>query len=148
MAMSRRLAERFGIDTNRVLLTAGGDEGLMRMCRAFLGPGRNLVFPEPSFEMIRRFAEDTQAEVRTVHYPASGYPTDEVIAQCNEATAVVAVVSPNNPTGGVITVDDLQRLSRNVPQAMIMLDLAYVEFAEDDLTTVALQLSNVLISSG
>ena len=139
------LAERFGIDKTRVLLTAGGDEGLMRMCRAFLGPGRNMIFPEPSFEMIRRFAAGTQAEVRTVPYPADGYPTDEVISKCNETTAVIAVVSPNNPTGGVITKDDLQRLSKEVPQAMIMLDLAYIEFAESDLTDVALHLSNVLI---
>ncbi|MEC7985599.1 MAG: TIGR01548 family HAD-type hydrolase [Myxococcota bacterium] len=139
------LAARFGIHQKSVLLTAGGDEGLMRMCRAFLGPGRNMIFPEPSFEMIRRFAEDTQAEVRTVPYPARGYPTDAVISKCDEHTAVIAVVSPNNPTGGVITKDDLLRLSKAVPQAMLMLDLAYVEFAEHDLTDTALELSNVVI---
>ena len=144
-ALESDLAQRLGIESNRVLLTAGGDEGLLRMCRAFLGPGRNIVFPEPSFEMIRRFAESCLGEVRSVPYPSSGYPTDDVIAACDHATSIIAVVSPNNPTGGVISSNDLLRLVKEAPQAMIMLDLAYVEFADQDLTRLALTLPNVLI---
>lgn len=139
------LAQQLGIGKDRVLLTAGGDEGLMRMCRAFLGPGRSIVFPEPSFEMIRRFAESTLANVRSVPYSTEGYPIDDVIAACDHTTSIITVVSPNNPTGDVITSNDLLRLTKEVPQAMIMLDLAYVEFAEDDLTTLALTRPNVLI---
>ena len=139
------LAQQLGVDRDCVLLTAGGDEGLMRMCKAFLGPGRSIIFPEPSFEMIRRFAESTLAEVRSVPYPGEGYPTDDVIAACDHTTSIITVVSPNNPTGDVISSDDLLRLAKEVPQAMIMLDLAYVEFAEEDLTNLALTLPNVLI---
>ena len=64
--LESELAQRLGIESQRVLLTAGGDEGLLRMCRAFLAPGRNIVFPEPSFEMIRRFAEGCRGEVRSI----------------------------------------------------------------------------------
>ena len=60
------LAQKFNIDSDRVLLTAGGDEGLMRLCKAFLNPQRSIVIPEPSFEMIRRFAESTLAEIRSL----------------------------------------------------------------------------------
>ena len=94
-------------------MTAGGDEGLMRMCRAFLGPGRNLRLPEPSFEMIRRYATGTKARSAPLPYPRAGYPTDDVIAACDEHTALVAVVSPNNPTGGVISAEDLQGVSQS-----------------------------------
>ncbi|MDP6945444.1 MAG: histidinol-phosphate transaminase, partial [Myxococcota bacterium] len=143
--LEAKLAARFGLDPERVVVTAGGDEGLMRMCRVFLGPGRNLVLPEPSFEMIRRFAEGCQGDVRSVPYTDDGYPTDAVIAACDERTAVIAVVSPNNPTGSVISEADLRRLSSAAPQAMLMVDLAYVEFADVDLTEVALGLSNAIV---
>ena len=102
-------------------------------------------FPEPSFEMIRRFAESTFAKVRSIPYTNSQYPTSDVIAACDHTTSVIAVVSPNNPNGGVISSNDLIRLVKEVPQAMIMLDLAYIEFADEDLTLLALTLPNVLI---
>lgn len=143
--LEAQLAKRFGLEPDSVLVTAGGDEGLMRICRAFLGPERNFVFPEPSFEMIRRFAVGTGVEVRSVPYPSEGYPTEAVLAACDEKTAMVAVVSPNNPTGGIISAADLRRLSTALPQAMLMVDLAYVEFADDDLTQTALQLPNAVV---
>ena len=143
--LEARLAERFDVDPECALVTAGGDEGLSRLCRAFLGPDRNLVLPEPSFEMIRRFAEETRAEVRSVAYDGSSYPTDQVLEACDAETSVIAVVSPNNPTGGVISAQDLRRLSEGAPQAILMVDLAYVEFAEEDLTPVALELPNAVV---
>ena len=143
--LEAELARRFGVPPGSVLVTAGGDEGLMRICRAFLGPGRNFVMPEPSFEMIRRYATGTGAEVRSLPYPSDGYPTDNVIAACDEHTAMVAVVSPNNPTGGVISSEDLQRLSAALPQVMLMVDLAYTEFSDCDLTQTALTLPNAVV---
>ena len=139
------LARRFGLSPASVLVTAGGDEGLMRICRAFLGPGRRFGMPEPSFEMIRRYATGTGAEERSLPYPSAGYPTDEVIAACDETTAMVAVVSPNNPTGGVIAAEDLRRLSAALPQVMLMVDLAYTEFSDCDLTDTALALPNAVV---
>ena len=143
--LEAELARRFGLPPGSVLVTAGGDEGLMRICRAFLGPGRNFVMPEPSFEMIRRYATGTGAEVRSLPYPPDGYPTDKVIAACDDHTAMVAVVSPNNPTGGVISAEDLRRLSAALPQVMLMVDLAYTEFSNCDLTQTALTLPNAVV---
>jgi HAD superfamily hydrolase (TIGR01548 family) len=55
------------------------------------------------------------------------------------------VVSPNNPTGSVASADDLRRISAARPDAVVLLDHAYVEYADDDLTAVALALPNVLV---
>ena len=49
----RRLAARHGLHDDQVLITAGGDEGLQRLCRA-APPGSGWCFPA-TFEMIRRF---------------------------------------------------------------------------------------------
>jgi HAD superfamily hydrolase (TIGR01548 family) len=63
----------------------------------------------------------------------------------NERTAMIAVVSPNNPTGAVARAGDLQRLSNAAPQAMLLVDLAYGEFADEDLMQAALALPNAVI---
>ena len=50
-----------------------------------------------------------------------------------------------NPTGDVATADDLRAMAEAAPDALVILDHAYVEFADADLTQVALNLPNVVI---
>ena len=43
--LESQLAEAFDVSPNQVLVTAGADDGLLRMCRAYLSPTRSLVLP-------------------------------------------------------------------------------------------------------
>jgi histidinol-phosphate aminotransferase len=141
------LARRFDIDPSRVLVTAGGDEAIDRACRATLGPGRELLLPVPTFEMFVRYAAVSGAAVTTIDWPGGPFPTDAVAARLSDRTSMVAVVSPNNPTGAVIDAAGLERISSRALSggALILADLAYTEFADEDLTPLALTLPNVVI---
>lgn len=143
--LEAQLAARLGCAPAQVLVTAGGDDALDRACRALLAPGRSLVFPTPSFEMIARYAGWTGAQVRTVPWPEGPYPVDAVVSASDATTTAIAVVSPNNPTGAVISAAELQRLSDATPGVALLLDHAYVEFAGEDLTAFALTLPDVLV---
>jgi histidinol-phosphate aminotransferase len=140
-----RLARRFSIPRECVIVTAGGDDSLDRICRSVLGPGKELLTTDPSFEMLPRYAKLAGARVVEVLWPQGSFPTDEVIAAITPDTAMVAFVSPNNPTGAVGTAEDLRRLSEAAPHAILLCDFAYMEFAEEDLTAVALALPNVVM---
>ena len=144
-SLERRVAERFQHPREGVIITAGADDALFRAALALLSPGREMILPTPTFEMLERYARIAGGDVRSIDWPAGTYPTDAVIAAASERTAIIAVVSPNNPTGAVATVDDLQRLSAAAPQALLLVDLAYVEFADVDLTSAALALPNALV---
>jgi histidinol-phosphate aminotransferase len=139
------LAERHGVDRERVLVTAGGDEVIERVMRAFLCPGRELVIPWPSFEMIERYARMVGGDVVRVPWPGGTWPLQAVLASVTDATSVIALVSPNNPTGAVATAADLRSIADSVPQALILVDLAYTEFADEDLTRTALEIPNAVV---
>ncbi|MBN2446170.1 MAG: histidinol-phosphate aminotransferase family protein [Phycisphaerae bacterium] len=143
--MEALLAQRLGVRPEQVVVTAGGDEALDRSCRAVLGPGRDLIMPVPSFEMIERYARLLRAEVRTVPWTSGPYPTEAVLEAVGPRTGAIAVVSPNNPTGAVASADDLRELSAAAPQALLIVDLAYGEFADEDLTLTALSLPNAVV---
>jgi len=145
LELEATLAERHGLEPERVIVTAGADDALQRLAAALLGPGRELVLPQPTFEMIERYAAARGATLREVEWPGGPYPTEEVIAACTEATAMIAVVTPNNPTGAVATLEDLRRVAEAAPQAVVVLDHAYAEFADEDLTLAALELPNVVV---
>ena len=140
------LATRFGVAAERVLVTAGADEAIDRACRAFLERGRTLVLPEPTFELFERFAALAGGTVDRVAWPAGPFPADTFLKRLDARTAIVVVVSPNNPTGAVATLADVRRLATAAaPDALLLLDHAYVEYADADLTAGVLDLANVLV---
>ena len=145
LALERAIAARYRIAPEQVLITAGGDDAIQRICRAFLGPTRSIVLPVPTFEMIGRFARWEESEILPVPWESPRYPVNEVLKAVQADTTVIAMVSPNNPTGGWATVDDLREVAQAAPGALVMVDAAYAEFGDVDLTETALELPNTLV---
>lgn len=139
------LASRYGLQPDQVLVTAGVDDALDRLCRALLTAGREMIMPRPSFEMLERYARIAGAEVRHVPWPGEHFPIGEYLARITPQTALVCLVSPNNPTGAVAKAEHVKVLAQAAPQAVVLVDHAYVEFADEDLTQVALQHPNCLV---
>lgn len=144
-ALVDRIVQRFEVEPDQVVVTAGADDAMDRCCRAFLCAGRELIMPSPTFEMIGRYARLAGARIREVPWPGGPFPLDAVLEQLRPETSVIAFVSPNNPTGAVGSAETLRRLSEAAPQALLLVDLAYGEFADDDLTQTALSLPNAIV---
>jgi histidinol-phosphate aminotransferase len=140
----KQLAKHHGLDAQQVIVTAGGDEAIDRICRAFLEAGREIIIPSPTFEMIARYANLTAAKTVKLPWTEGPYPVDQVLELVGPQTSIIAVVSPNNPSGAVISKEDLIRLSQGAPQVLLMIDLAYLEFADQDLMTAAHRLPNAV----
>ena len=138
-------ANRIGVDASNVFASAGADESIDRLCRAMLENGASIVLPEPTFVMFRHYASLAEGRVVTVPWDQGDYPTEAVIAAIDEDTRLVAMVTPNNPTGAVALEDDLRRVAEAAPHAVVILDHAYVEFTEHDLTPVAMEYENVVV---
>jgi histidinol-phosphate aminotransferase len=138
-----RLAALHGLDPGQILVTAGGDDALNRCFLALVGSGRNAVTTYPTFEMIPRYAEQRGIDLVEVPWWTGSFPVDEVTDSVSNLTDAIFLVSPNNPTGAALTGTDLKRLAAVAPY--LVLDAAYVEFGDEDLTPIALALDNVLM---
>ncbi len=144
--LTGQIAARFDLEPGNVLVTAGADDGLLRLALAYLAEGREIVLPTPTFVMIERYAQLAGGTVIRVDWPAgAAYPTDAVLAAVTEHTSLIAVVSPNNPTGNVADPVDLRRLASAAPHTLLVVDGAYAEFASQDLTSSALGLGNAVV---
>ncbi|MCX6644798.1 MAG: histidinol-phosphate transaminase, partial [bacterium] len=138
------IANMHKIDPHRVFVSAGADESIDRILRAMLCPGREMILPVPTFVIFRQFGLITGADIIEVKWDGENFPADEVLSKVTERTSIIVVISPNNPTGLVITEEELKKLSSSAPDTLIVLDLAYTEFADIDLTQIAIELPNVL----
>ncbi len=138
-----RLAAIHGVDPGQILVTAGGDDALNRCFLSLIGSGRNAVTTYPTFEMIPRYAEQRGVELVEVPWWSGPLPVDEIMGSISDRTDAVFLVSPNNPTGSAMTGTDLKRLAATVPY--LVLDAAYAEFGDEDLTPTAVSLDNVVM---
>ncbi len=142
-AFETALAAKLGVAADAVIATAGGDEAIDRVCRAFVAAGRRLVLAPPTFEMIRHYGLLAGAEIVETPWEGDRPPIDGMIAAATP-NAVIALVSPNNPTGSIATRDDLLRLADARPDCLVLFDHAYAEFADEDLTSAALTRGNIV----
>ena len=145
--LEARIAERWGVAAERVVVTNGGDDAIDRVCRATLEPGRALVSHTPTFEMIHRSAVIAGGQVRAVPWFDGPFPLEDFVGAISPGVALVCLVSPNNPTGAVIGAHDVLAIVRAAAGvgAVTLVDLAYVEFAESDPTSDLLRQANVVV---
>lgn len=144
--LTAALARRLGVDRSRLLVTAGSDDALERAFRLVLAPGREALLTRPTFEMLPRFARLAGAEVVEVHWGPGSLPVAAMQAAITPRTALIAIVSPNNPTGSVAAIEAITALVAAAPEALVVVDLAYVEFADADPTAALLALPRLLLT--
>ncbi len=123
------VAEYLGLAAEQVLLTNGVDEGIHLLCEAYLEPPDEAIVVTPTFSMYEIFAEATGAKVVRVQCGEDlRFPFERVLAALGETTKLIAVASPNNPTGGVASREQLLAIAKRAPNAALLVDEAYYEF--------------------
>lgn len=126
------IARLHGVTPDRVVLGCGSSE-ILRLCdAAFLGPGRTVVAAEPTFEAVLHYAKVTKAEPVTVPLTADfRHDLPAMARACDARAGLVYVCNPNNPTGTIVTGDELLAFLAQVPTTtVVVVDEAYHHFVE------------------
>jgi histidinol-phosphate aminotransferase len=133
--LRNELAHRHDIDPARLILGNGAAELLSSATRALISPGQQLVTSWPSYPLYPIMAR--RAHGRAV--PVSG-GVDAVLAAANaNDTRVVVLASPNDPTGELLSTEDLKRLLDGLPDGVaVLLDESLVEFSDAQPTNSSL----------
>ena len=140
------IAKKFNIKPENVSCGVGSDELLDVTFRATLEVGDKVVGFTPSFSMYKVFAE----LVGATYIPVLGdennlFNVDDMIKTIKENNPkLVIICSPNNPTGQYFTEAEVRRIIEST-DALIALDLAYIDFASKDYSTIALEYDNVIV---
>jgi histidinol-phosphate aminotransferase len=123
------LAERLNVAEDRLTFGNGSCELLMLLGEVFLGPGRHVVLPHPSFVMYRAIALARGASFSAVDLPDLDYDLEAMLAAVQDDTTLLILCNPNNPTGSHLRGPELEALLRRVPaHVAVVLDEAYGEF--------------------
>ena len=130
-ALRSAIAEIHGLNVDKIVCGVGSDEILSLLCQAYAGPGDEVIHTEHGFAIYKIAALANGANPVEVPERERVTDVDAILAACTDATKLVFIANPNNPTGTMIGEAELARLAdRLPPQAMLVIDGAYAEYVD------------------
>lgn len=122
------------LEENNILISTGGSEALQMVLSAILDDGDEIIIPEPFYPNYTTFVTLTGAEIHPVTTrPSEGYrfAVRERIEECiNEHTRAILCTNPGNPTGTVMTEEEMKLMADIAREHNLFLigDEVYREF--------------------
>jgi len=111
--------------------------------RATLGPGDRVAWPAPTYSLYDTLAAMQEARVVAPAFgPDFELPLDALVAARARLTIVC---NPNSPSGTVTPQCTLGRLARYLKDRLLVVDEAYVDFAEDNSLDLVRRMRNVVV---
>lgn len=130
---------RIGVEYTKqdILITTGGSEALQILFLSILDPGSEVIVPEPFYANYNTFIKAAGGVVRpmsTIPEEDYNYANKEKLeALINENTRAIAIINPQNPTGNVLTEQELEMIAQVAKEHDLYLicDEVYREFVYD-----------------
>ncbi|MGH7265091.1 MAG: histidinol-phosphate transaminase [Candidatus Rokuibacteriota bacterium] len=131
--LRQALAKRHGVAPDAILLGNGSNELLELLARTFVRQGEEVVFPHPSFIVYPSIVQSVGGIRVVVTLKDHRLDLATMARAITPLTKLVFIANPNNPTGTVVTADEVEKFLAEVPERVIVVfDEAYYEFAQGE----------------
>jgi histidinol-phosphate aminotransferase len=131
-SLSQALARHLKVQANQLLLGHGSNELIVRLGQMVLNPGDEVLYGEPGFFVYSSTALLCEALPRP--QPLRDYTHDLKVFEraITHKTKVVYIANPNNPTGTMIPLSEVEAFLKACPShVLVVLDEAYYEYVDD-----------------
>ncbi len=132
--LKRVMASLYGVATDEIAVTRGADDAIDILVRAFCRPGEDAIsICTPTFSAYAHFARLQGARVMEVPLTSSfDFDPEAFLAAVGSEPALklAFICSPNNPTGNPVDPAHVLRIADALPETLVVLDEAYIEFLE------------------
>lgn len=142
-ALVKKASEVFSVDTDEILFTNGSDEILNFAFSAFCDETHPAVFPDITYGFYPVFAE-----INRVPYEEIPLKDDFTISVDDYIgiNKTIFIANPNAPTGIALSLNDIEKIVSSNPEAVVVIDEAYVDFGTESAVSLIHKYSNLLVT--
>ena len=128
--LTKAIAEKFDVSIDEVATGTGSVGVCQQIIQAVAGAGDEVMYAWRSFEAYPIITTIAGATNVAVPLTSSGeHDLTAMLAAITPRTRVIFVCTPNNPTGGIVTQQQITKFLEQVPEEiLVVIDEAYVEF--------------------
>ena len=129
----KKLSKFYSINQNNIICGCGSDEILHLLARAYLSGNDEAIVSENSFAVYPLAIQASGARVVRAKEVNFQTQVKSILDLVNNSTKMVFLANPNNPTGTMVSYDDLINLYKNLPsKILLVIDEAYIEYVNDN----------------
>lgn len=126
------LAEKYSVSNEQIIFGCGSDEIIALIARAFFLPGDETIMADQTFSVYKSNSDIEGAISVEVPLQDGTHDLDAMLAKIGDRTKVVWICNPNNPTGTIVSNQELTSFLDAVPgHVLVVLDEAYAEYVTD-----------------
>jgi histidinol-phosphate aminotransferase len=132
--LKAQIGKFHGLSEENILIGLGSTE-ILKVCDdLFLQPKQHLVVADATYDAVYQYAVNSRGTVTKVPLTRDHrHDLDRMAAAIRRDTGLVFICNPNNPTGTIVTKDEMKRFMDRVPESvMVLVDEAYNHFAGPD----------------
>jgi len=141
--LHEELAALYGVDKTNVLAGNGSDEVLNFAFMAFCDETRPAIFPDITYGFYKVFAEIN-------HVPYTELPLREDftinVSDYLGVHKTIFIANPNAPTGIALSLDAIEKIIKNNPDNVVVIDEAYVDFGAESAVPLTKRYDNLLVT--
>lgn len=141
-AFRQAVANHHGLDVGQVFAGNGSDEVLAHAFFAFFRQDRPILMPDISYSFYKVYCGLYGIEATLVPLDAD---MGIDVAQYQAACGGVVIANPNAPTGSGLPLAQVERLLRQQPDRVVLVDEAYVDFGGDSAMALINRYPNLLV---
>ena len=143
-ALREVLAQYHGLNAEQIFVGNGSDEVLAFIFACFFVKERPLLMPDISYSFYPVYAQTFGVDTQVIPLkPDFSIDVDDY----RMPSGGIIIANPNAPTGVLLGLDDIAKLAKEHPNAVIVIDEAYIDYADDGASAVALidKFDNLLV---
>lgn len=146
--LERKLAQYSGVNTDQIIITNGSDQAIDLIFRTFTEAGDTVIIPTPSFAMFYQSAQIVGNKILRPLYKKEdlSFPLEESLGLINESVKLIVICNPNNPTGTLVSTDNIQKIAQKARNAIILVDEAYFEFSGVTAVSLINKYPNIIVT--
>ena len=123
------IADRWKVSADQVILGNGSDEILSFLARTFLAPGDEAVMADQTFVIYKMEVMAAHGKAVVVPLVQWRHDVTAMADAITERTRLLFLCNPNNPTGTMVSADEVTSLLARVPEhVVVVFDEAYFEY--------------------
>ncbi len=125
-----KIALKYNLKKDNVLLSNGCDEAIKIILDAYLDVDDEILSYNPTFEMPFRYANIIGAKLKLIEYDEKFvFDYKKIENNITNKTKIVYIATPNNPTGELARASLIEILSEKFSDILFVLDCTYINFS-------------------
>ena len=143
--LKSKLSEYVSLPVDFIEVYNGSDDALKDIITVFVDRETHVLSYQPSYTQVNTFITTNTENYMKVNIknPLGEHEYD--FNYCKVAN-VVYLVNPNNPTGKLLAVDEIEKLLKTYPDTLFIVDEAYYEFAKQSCSHLVISHKNLIVT--